>query len=151
MGPCREAGRFYPTPAASSKGLPVWRSGRQSLHLFDHVPCPEQAALASQKLHGLEEAGANGASGDGEPQGMYEVPRPFFFLRGETAHRIFDRVFRPLGECFEAFDERGEVLADELLAELFLELGLVVGEGAAVEVTDGVGDLGGQGYALLEE
>src|SRR5215203_1521352 len=151
MGPCREAGRFYPTAAASSKGLLVRRSGRQALHLLDHVPRPEQAAIPPQKLHGLEEAGADGASGDGEAQGMNKVARPLLLLRGEAAHRFFDRPFCPPGETGEAFDELGEVLPYELLAELFLELGLIVIEGTAVEVADGVGDLGGQGDALLEE
>src|SRR5215212_8994518 len=151
MGPCREAGRFYPTAAASSKGMLVRRSGRQALHLLDYVPRPEQAAIPPQKLHGLEEAGADGASGDGEAQGMNEVARPLLLLRGEAAHRFFDRLFRPIGETCEAFDELGEVLPYELLAELFLELGLIVIQGATVEVADGVRDLGGQGDALLEE
>src|SRR5215212_11317435 len=100
MGPCREAGRFYPTAAASSKGLLARRSGWQALHLLDYVPCPEQAAIPPQKLHGLEEAGADGASGDGEAQGMNEVARPLLLLRGEAAHCFLYRVFRPLGECF---------------------------------------------------
>ena len=126
MGPCREAGRFYPTAAASSKGLLVRRSGRQALHPLDYVPRPEQAAIPPQKLHGLEEAGADGASCDGEAQGMNEVARPLLLLRGEAAHRFFDRLFRPPGETGEAFDEFGEVLPDELLAELFLELSLIV-------------------------
>src|SRR5918995_3542449 len=151
MGPCREAGRFYPTPAASSKGSLVRRSGRQTLHLLDHVPRPEQAAIPPQKLHGLEEAGANGTPGDGEAQGMNKVARPLLLLRGEAAHRFFDSLFRPPGKSGEAFDELGEVLPHELLAKLFLELGLIVIEGAAVEVADGVRDLGGQGDALLEE
>src|SRR4051794_6203500 len=151
MGPCREAGRFYPTPAASSKGLVVRRSGRQALHLLDHVPRSKQAAIPPQDLHGLEEAGAHGAARDGEAQRVDEMARSLLLLRCQSAHRFLYSVFRPLGECFEACDELGEVLADELLAELFLELGFVVIEGAAVEVADGVGDLGGKGYALLEE
>src|SRR5215211_6698688 len=151
MGPCREAGRFYPTAAASSKGLLVRRSGRHALHLLDYVPCPEQAAIPPQKLHGLEEAGADGASGDGEAQGVDEVARPLLFLRGEAPYGFLDRLFRPLRKCFEASDELGKVLPGERLAELLLELGLLVVEGTAVEVAYGVGDLGGQGYALLEE
>src|SRR5918998_4826380 len=150
MGPCREAARFYPTLATSSKDSPVRRSGRQALHLLDHVTRPEQAPVPPQKLHGLEEAGADGTPGDGEAQGMDEVARPLLLLRGEAPYRFLDRPFRPLGEIGEAFDELGKVLADERLAELLLELGLIVIEGAAVEVADGVWDLGRQGDALLE-
>src|SRR5215217_2814300 len=82
---------------------------------------------------------------------MNKVARPLLLLRGEAPHRFFDRLFRPLGQTGEAFDELGKILPDELLAELLLELGLVVIEGAAVEVADGVWDLDRQGDALLEE
>src|SRR5918997_2775041 len=149
MGPCREAARFYPTLATSSKDSPVRSSGRQALHLLDHVTRPEQAPVPPQKLHGLEEAGADGTPGDGEAQGVDEVARPLLLLRGEAPHRFLDRLFRPPGETGEALDELGEILPDERLAELLLELGLVVVEGAAVEIAYGVGDLGRQGDALF--
>src|SRR5919107_881275 len=151
MGPCREAGRFYPALATSSKGSLTRGSGRQALYLLDHVPRPEQAPISPQELHSLEEAGADGAPGDGEAQGVDEVARPLLFLRGEAPHGFLDRLFRPLRKCFQASDELGKVLPGERLAELLLELGLLVVEGVAVEVAYGVGDLGGQGYALFEE
>src|SRR5918997_188232 len=82
---------------------------------------------------------------------MYQVARAFLLFGGEATHRFLYRGLRPLGECCEAIDELREILADELLAELLLELGLGVVERAAVEVADGVGDLGRQGDALLQE
>src|SRR5215210_3219835 len=104
MGPCREAGRFYPTPAGSSKGWLVRRSGRQTLQFPNHVLRPEQAAIPPDELHGLEEASADGAAGNGEAQGVYEVARALLLLGGETANRIFDRRLCPPGERREAFD-----------------------------------------------
>src|SRR5215210_9319528 len=124
---------------------------RQALHLLGGVPGAEQAAFASQELHGLKEARAYGAARNGEAQGVYQVARALLLLSGEAAHRFFYRGLRPLRECSEAFDEVGEVLADELLAELILELGFVVVHRAAVEVADGVRDLGRQGDTLLQE
>src|SRR5918994_2044119 len=82
---------------------------------------------------------------------MYQVARAFLLFGGEATHRFLYRGLRPLGKSCEAFDELGKVLADELLAELLLELGLGVVERATVEVADGVGDLGRQGDALLQE
>src|SRR5215204_62785 len=99
---------------------------RQALHLLGGVPGAEQAAFASQELHGLEEARADGAACNGEAQGVYQVARTLLLLGGEAAHRFFYCGLRPLGKSPKAFDEVGEVLADELLAELLLELGFVV-------------------------
>src|ERR671920_1242187 len=79
------------------------------------------------------------------------MARAFLLLGGEATHGSLYGLLRPPGERGEAFDENGEVLTDELFTELFLELGLVVIEGTAVEVSDRVGDLGRQGDALLEE
>src|SRR5215204_6748699 len=124
---------------------------RQALHLLGGVPGAEQAAFASQELHGLEEACADGAACNGEAQGVYQAARALLPFGGEATYRLLYRGLRPLGKCREAFDELGEVFPDKLLAELFFELGLVVVEGAAVEVADGVGDLGRQGDALLQE
>src|SRR5215218_1418507 len=151
MGPCRQAG------ADSTRQYPVRQKvqGRcldgKALHLLGGVSGPEQAAIASEELHGLEETGADGTSCDGEAQRVYEVARPLLLLGGEAAYCFLYRFFRPLGEGREAFDELGEVFADELLAELLLELGFVVVERTAVEIAGGVGNLGGQGDALLQE
>src|SRR5215213_9429463 len=134
MGPYREAGEFYPTPPTSSKGFLVRRLGRQALHLLDYVLCPQQAALASEELHGLEEACADGTAGDGEAQWMNKVACTLLLLGSEAAHSFFYCCVGPLGERGEALDELREVLANELPAELLLELGFVVAERAAVEV-----------------
>src|SRR5215212_1510834 len=124
---------------------------RLLLHLAGCVSRTEQAAFAPEELHGLEKSGTHGASGDGESQWVYQVARTLLLLGGESAHRFFYRGLRPLGKSREAFDEVGEVLADELLAELLLELGFVVVQRAAVKVANGVRDLGRQGDTLLQE
>src|ERR671920_1068612 len=103
------------------------------------------------EVHGLEEACTYGAACDGEAQGVYEVASALLLFGGEATHRFLDRGLSPLGKSCEAFDELGEVLANELLTELLLELGLVVVERAAVEVADRVGDLGRQGDTLLQK
>ena len=79
----------------------------------------------------------------------WRAPFSFSAARPRTASSIAVSVHS--GESCEAFHELGKVLADELFAELFLELCLVVFQRAAVEVADGVGDLGRQGDTLLEE
>src|SRR5919112_639349 len=151
MGPCREAGQILPDSLRFVKRVPNGRLDGQALHLLGGVFGPEQAAFAPEELHGLEEPRADGASRNGEAKGMYEVARTRLLLCGEAAYRFLYRLFRPLRERCETFDEFGEVLANELLAELLLELGFVVVERAAVEVAYGVGDLGGQGDAFFEE
>src|SRR5215213_1919777 len=124
---------------------------RQALHLAGSVSRAEQAAVAPEELHGLEQSGTHGASSDGESQGVYQMASALLPFGGEASHCLLYHRFRPLGECCEAFDEHGESLAYELLAELLLELGFVVVERAAVEVTHRVGDLGRQRDALLQE
>src|ERR671921_1675255 len=151
MGPCRRAGED------STRRSPLRQKVRgrpldgQPLHLAGSVSRTEQAAVAPEELHGLEQSGTHGASSDGESQGVYQVASALLPFGGEASHCLLYRRFRPLGECFEAFDEHGEGLAYELLAELLLELGFVVVERAAVEVTYRVGDLGRQRDALLQE
>src|ERR687898_3493914 len=145
MGPCRRAGEDSTRRSPLSQKVPSGCLNWQALNLPGGVPGAEQAAFASQELHGLEEACADGAARNGEAQGVYQVARTLLLLGGEAAHRIFYRGLRPLGKSREAFDEVGEVLADELLAELLLELGFVVVQQAAVKVANGVRDLGRQG------
>src|SRR5215218_1964070 len=147
MGPCRRAREDSTRRSTLRQKVPSGCLDRQTLHLLGGVPGAEQAAFASQELHGLEETRADGAACNGEAQGVYQVARALLLFGGEATHHFLDRGLRPLGTSREAFDELGEVLADELL----LELGLIVVERAAVEVADGVGDLGRQGDALLEE
>src|SRR5215217_19769 len=151
MGPCRRAREDSTRRSTLRQKVPSGCLDRQTLHLLGGVPGAEQAAFASQELHGLEETRADGAACNGEAQGVYQVARALLLFGGEATHHFLDRGLRPLGKSREAFDELGEVLADELLAELLLELGLIVVEGAAVEVADGVGDLGRQGDTLLQE
>src|SRR3712207_1260447 len=151
MGPCRRAGEDSTRRSPLRQKVPSGSLNWQALNLPGGVPGAEQAAFASQELHGLEEACADGAARYGEAQGVYQVARALLLFGGEATHRFLYRGLRPLGESFEAFDELGEVLSDELLAELPLELGLVVVELAAVEVAHGVGNLGRQGDALFQE
>src|SRR5215210_3389627 len=124
---------------------------RELLHLLEDVLDPYEAALASKKLHGLEEPGAHCAPGRGEAQRVDEVPRPLLLLGSQPSHALLDRLLRPLRQGFEPLFEFREVLPDELLAELSSELFRVVVELAAVEVADGVGDLGRAGDALLQQ
>src|SRR5215217_1402552 len=102
----------------------------QALHLLGGVFGPQQAAILPQEVHGLKEASAHGAAGDGEAQGVDEVTRALLLLGGEATHSFLYRCFGPLGKCPKTFDQLGKVLADELLSELLLELGLVVVERA---------------------
>src|SRR5918998_386488 len=162
MGPRVEAARVYRKWGASSKGPSSSASehlspsadplaDRQVSHLLRDVPYPLQAALAAEERHGLEEAGADGAARGGEAQGVYKVASALLFLRREASDGLLDGFLGPLGEGPEALGKLGKVLPDKVLAELLLELGLVVVEGAAVEVSDGGGDLDRQGDALFKE
>src|ERR671910_728149 len=151
MGPCRRAGEDSTRRSPLRQKVRGRRLDGQPLHVASSVSRAEQAAFASQELHGFEQSGTHGAACNGEAQGVYQVARALLLFGGEAAHRILDRGLRPLGKSCEAFHELGKVLADELFAELFLERILVVVERAAVEVADGVGDLGRQGDTLLQE
>src|SRR5918997_5517002 len=128
MGPCPRAGEDSTRRSPLRQKVPSGCLHRKALQLLGGVPGAEQAAFASQKLHGLEEACADGTACNGEAQGMYQVARAFLLFGGEATHRFLYRGLRPLGEGSQAFDELGEVLSDELFAELLLELGLVVVE-----------------------
>src|SRR3712207_6794297 len=61
---------------------------REPRHLLGGLSGAQQAPLASQELHRLEETGAYRASRHGEAQRMYEVPRALVFLGGEAADRF---------------------------------------------------------------
>src|SRR5215208_2530366 len=69
---------------------------REPLHLLEYVLDPEEATLASQELHGLEEPRAHGASRGGEAEGVYKVPGTLLLLGGEAAHGLLDGLLRPL-------------------------------------------------------
>src|SRR5215207_996516 len=75
--------------------------GWQALYPLGGVSGAEQATFASQEVHGLEEAGADGPARDGEAQRVYQVAGALLLLGGETAHRFLDRGLRPLGNSPE--------------------------------------------------
>jgi hypothetical protein len=86
------------------------------LHLLYGLFKPQQGALAAKERQGLEEAGAYGAPGRGEAEGVYEVARSLLFLGGETSNGLLGGFFRPLREGPQAFQELREGFSDELLA-----------------------------------
>src|ERR687893_1021298 len=133
-------------PAAGERAL-----DRQPLYLLGGVLGPEQATVTPEEVHRLEEAGAHGAAGDGKAEGVYEVACPLPLLGREAADRFFYRLLGPFRQGLPALDDLGEGLADELLAELLLELAFVVVEFVAEEVACGVRDLGDAVQALSQE
>jgi hypothetical protein len=57
---------------------------------------------------------------------VYQVARALLLFGSKATHRLFYGGLRPLRKSCEACDELWEGLADELLAELLLELGLLI-------------------------
>src|ERR687898_1294248 len=98
MGPCRRAGEDSTRRSPLSQKVPSGCLNWQALNLPGGVPGAEQAAFASQELHGLEEACADGAARDSEAQGVYQVTRALLLFGGKTAHRFLDRNLCPLGK-----------------------------------------------------
>src|SRR5919112_740498 len=98
MGPrCLKLEEFTRRSPLRQKA-PDGRLYGQALHLIGGVPGAEQATLAAEELHGLEEARADGAACNGEAQGVYQVASALLLFGGKTTHRFLDRGLCPLGK-----------------------------------------------------